>query len=119
MMTHGPLITYEQWDVVIVPFPFVDMPIQKPRPALVISTRTANQQNAHTLLSMITTAARSHWPSDVDIKNLAKAGLHVPSLIRCKLFTLPNTLIDRQIGRLEPVDQRLCTQTLRQLLNFL
>ena len=33
---------YERFDVVVVPFPFVDSPTTKPRPALVLSTRAFN-----------------------------------------------------------------------------
>jgi len=44
-------------DVVVVPFPFSDLPIAKPRPALVISPAASNERGGTTLLAMITTAA--------------------------------------------------------------
>lgn len=116
--TTKPLQTFEQWDVVVVPFPFVDMPVQKVRPALVLSVRDANRQNGHTLLSMITTASRSHWASDVVITGLSEAGLQASSLVRCKLFTLPNALISRKIGALDAADRKTCTNTFRNLLGL-
>ena len=112
------MTSFEQWDVVVVPFPFVDMPVQKTRPALVLSTKSANHENGQTLLSMITTAMRSHWPSDCDIEGLSDAGLRTPSLVRFKLFTLPNSLINRKIGHLAIADQMQNTQALKTLLNF-
>ena len=36
----------ERFDVVVVPFPFVDSPTTKPRPALVLSTRAFNAAHA-------------------------------------------------------------------------
>ena len=42
-------------DIVAVPFPFVDSPQTKRRPALVLSKRDFNQNHKHTLLAMITT----------------------------------------------------------------
>ncbi|PHS23864.1 MAG: transcriptional regulator [Robiginitomaculum sp.] len=112
------MTSFEQWDVVVVPFPFVDLPVQKTRPALVLSTKVANHENGQTLLSMITTATRSHWPSDCDIEGLREAGLRTPSLVRFKLFTLPNTLIVRKIGHLVSADQTQSAQALKTLLNF-
>jgi mRNA interferase MazF len=99
------MVTYDFGDVVIVPFPFVDYPVSKPRPAPVVSNANFNAINHHTVLAMITTAARSHWPSDIEIAELGAAGLQHRSVIRWKLFSVPNSLIDRQIGRLRPGDR--------------
>jgi mRNA interferase MazF len=49
-------------DVAIVPFPFTDIALAKPRPALALSFRTANEESGNTIFAMITTAAQSHWP---------------------------------------------------------
>jgi hypothetical protein len=50
--------------VVIVPFPFVDTPVAKPRPALVLSDAGFNCANEHSVLAMITRATHTRWPSD-------------------------------------------------------
>jgi mRNA interferase MazF len=91
-------------DVVVVPFPFVDRPIVKRRPALVLSGREFNGSNGHSLFLMITTGAGSHWPSDREIGDGDSTGLSHPSLIRWKAFTLPNQAILRRIGRLAAAD---------------
>ena len=50
-------------DVVVVPFPFVDKPKTKKRPALVLSNLDFNK-SGHTILAMITTKQHPSWPGD-------------------------------------------------------
>ncbi len=99
-------------DIVAVPFPFVDIPISKRRPALVLSNAAFNEQSRHTVLAMITTGARSDWPHDIAIRDGAAAGIHHRSVIRWKLFTLPNDLIERRLGHLEKIDQTAVSEAL-------
>jgi mRNA interferase MazF len=103
-------------DVVVVPFPFVDLPVAKNRPALVLSSSHFNEANGHTVLVMITTAARSSWPSDHSISDISSAGLTHPSSIRWKLFTLPNRLILRAVGELGASDSRTIAAAARSFL---
>jgi mRNA interferase MazF len=100
-------------DVVVVPFPFVDLPIVKRRPAIVFSSRDFNSANDHSVLVMITTGAGSAWPSDIEIVDRESAGLAHRSLVRWKLFTLPNQAILRLIGRLGPGDRAAVEATAR------
>jgi mRNA interferase MazF len=90
--------------IVVVPFPFVELPVAKRRPALVLSSNSFNAENSQTVLVMITSAAHSAWPSDLAISNAANSGLLHNSTIRWKLFTLPNHLIVRRIGLLGDKD---------------
>jgi mRNA interferase MazF len=106
----------EAFEVVVVPFPFIDMSVSKPRPALVLSTGTFNEANGHTLLAMITTAARSRWPSDQPIADLASAGLRTPCVVRLKLFTLENRLLDRGVGALVAGDREAVGARLEAML---
>jgi mRNA interferase MazF len=105
-------------DVVVVPFPFVDLPVSKNRPALVLSARAFNESNGHTVLAMITTAARSSWPSDHPISDLASAGLSHASSVRWKLFTLPNPMIARTVGHLGVSDQRAIIDSARAIVGM-
>jgi mRNA interferase MazF len=110
------MTTYERFDVVLVPFPFTDSDAAKPRPALVLSGRQFNAVQRASVLAMITTAARSRWPSDVAIADLAAAGLLHPSFVRLNLFTLENVLIARSIGALASSDRRKVEKALNALL---
>lgn len=93
-------------DVVIVPFPFVDVAISKVRPALVLSKRAFNEENGNTILAMITTARRSAWPSDVPLEQAARAGLTQECYVRWRVFTLPNDMLHRTAGTLSQKDLR-------------
>ena len=105
-------------DIAVVPFPFSDLAIAKPRPALVLSPRTMNEASGNTLFAMITTAARSHWPQDVPLADADNAGLTVASLVRMKLFTLDNRLVSRKIGALTNHDRQSVRRMLRQTITL-
>jgi mRNA interferase MazF len=60
-------------DVIVVLFPFTDMTVAKPRPAIVISSEAFNAQSNRTILAMVTTGAGSMWPTDVRIEELTAA----------------------------------------------
>ena len=99
-------MTYKVFDVVAVPFPFTDRDAPKRRPALVISKDQFNQQHDQLVLAMITTATKTLWPSDVEMKHWQEAGLKVPCRVRLKLFTLDNQLILKTVGHLLPQDMQ-------------
>jgi mRNA interferase MazF len=65
---------------------------------------------------MITTAARSKWPSDVAIENLKPAGLNRPCVVRWKLFTLPNDFILGRAGSLASRDRDNVALVVRNIL---
>lgn len=92
-------------DVVVVPFPFVEQPVAKRRPALVLSKEDFNSNSGQSILAMITSAAGSSWPSDVTIEDGQSAGLVKRSVLRWKLFTMPNNLIIRKLGKLSTSDE--------------
>jgi mRNA interferase MazF len=103
---------FEQGDVIKVPFPYTDRPTRQSRPALVVST--ADIEDAHGLLwvIMITSAENRGWPGDLPVRNLARAGLPVASVIRTakiatieasdatRLGTVPATLLARVLARI-------------------
>jgi mRNA interferase MazF len=64
---------------------------------------------------MITTGAGSEWPTDIAISDNAAAGLTHPSVIRWKLFTLPNRIILRRLGALGAKDQAAVKKGARQV----
>lgn len=104
-----------QWDVVIVPFPFSNLPGHKRRPALVLSQQSFNRRGS-TVLAMITTSGHNPWPGDVHLTDLKAAGLNSPCLVRLKLFTIDNRLILKKIGRLSAADRRQVSEQLQTFL---
>jgi mRNA interferase MazF len=108
-------VTFEPWDVVVVPFPFVERPGVKRRPALVLS-RPEFHRSGHCLLAMITSAGHSPWLGDTPIEDLEAAGLSHRCLVRFKLFTLDNRLIVRAAGRLGATDRAAVTKALGRVV---
>jgi len=98
-------VTFDQWDVVVVPFPFADQSASRRRPALVVSRADPlGNVVGHHVLAMITSAAHRRWPLDVAVEDLDAAGLPAPSVVRMKLFTLDARLIERRAGALSEED---------------
>ncbi len=109
-------MTFEPFDVLVVPFPFTDSAAVKLRPALVLSTRQFHERIGQLVLAMITSRENRGWPLDVEISDLRAAGLPHPSVIRMKLFTLDERFVQRKAGGLNTPDRRAVHRALRLLL---
>lgn len=113
-----PIVTYERFDVVVVPFPFTDSSASKRRPALVISNGAAfNAPAGHSVMAMITSADNAPWPLDQPLRDLSAAGLSAPSVVRMKLFTLDHRFVLRKAGRLSGRDGKAVAAALKSLLD--
>ncbi|MFD2190970.1 type II toxin-antitoxin system PemK/MazF family toxin [Pistricoccus aurantiacus] len=109
-------MSFEAFDVVVVPFPFTDKTTTKRRPALVLSSAEFNQTVSQAVMAMITSAKNSAWPLDMEIQDLDIAGLPSSSIVRMKLFTLDTRLVLRKAGHLGEKDRQRITSILQQLL---
>lgn len=98
------IMTYKQWNIVVVPFPFVDVAKSKPRPALIISKAEFGKDTGYHIASMITSAKHPAQNGDTLITDRELSGLTQPSLIRLKLFSLDERLISSVIGHLSDKD---------------
>ena len=109
-------MSFERFDVVVVPFPFTDRAAAKRRPALVISdAANFNNKIGHSVMAMITSASHAPWPLDVVIEDLDAAGVPAPSVVRMKLFTLDHRFVIRKAGRLAPEDMKQVNSALVRL----
>ena len=108
-------MTFEPFDVVVVPFPFTDRQADRRRPALVVSSPEFNATHDQSVLAMITSAG-GDWPSDVAIRDWREAGLSVPCKVRLKLFTLDDALILRKTGALSDRDAEAVRDSLARFL---
>ena len=81
-------MTFRRWDIVSVPFPFVEGHATRRRPALVVSTDAFHRAHRAFFGAMITTARhmRDLRPDDIAIEDLARAGLPRPCVIRLALL---------------------------------
>ena len=94
--------SFNQGDVIKVPFPYTDRSTRQSRPALVVSA--GGIEDAHGLLwvMMITSAENRGWPGDVPVRNLALAGLPVPSVIRTAKIATIEATDAAKLGRVSP-----------------
>jgi mRNA interferase MazF len=92
--------TFEQGDVIKVPFPYTDRATRQYRPALVVSR--AGIGSAHGLLwvLMITSAENRGWAGDVAVGNIAEAGLPAPSVVRTAKIATIETVDASKLGRI-------------------
>jgi len=114
-----PIVIFDAFDVVVVPFPFTDRSTTKRRPALVLSdSRAFNRQVGQSVLAMITSGANSAWPLDVEIEDLDSSGLPSASVVRMKLFTLDHPLVIRKAGALAAYDRKGVINSLHKLFSL-
>lgn len=98
-------MTCNQWDIVVIPFPFVDSPKTKPRPVLILSNEKFCSNNQHSIAAMITSSNHQRWIGDTEITDLQPTGLRKESIIRLKLFTIDMRFNPRIIGTLADQDR--------------
>ena len=111
------MATYNQFEVVVVPFPFTDRKATKKRPALILSVK-GELGSDKTVMAMITTTAHQPWKLDIPLKGVSEAGLRTPSIVRFKLFTIDNNLIDRKIGKLNSSDRTNIKRAMKTLFDL-
>jgi mRNA interferase MazF len=104
-----------RFEIAIVPFPFVDAPGSKRRPALILSNKTFNSRG-HSVMAMITSARHAKWPTDVPLDHQS-ASLPAPCVVRMKIFTVDNRLIERIKGALSQPDQTRVSRQLKGILS--
>jgi len=86
---------FEIFDIVAVPFPYLERPIAQRRPALIIAPPRKFGGAGVAWVFMITSAANRRWPGDIDVDDLERAGLPVPSLIRpAKIATVESHILE-------------------------
>jgi len=95
---------YRQRDIVLVPFPFSDLSIQKVRPVLILSNDAYNQQSSDIVVCGLTTNLRpAPYSIIVDVADVEQPGtLRHKSRIKVDtIASLEQSIIVKQIARLK------------------
>jgi len=110
--------SFEQGDVVRVPFPYDGRPIRQRRPALVASTGGLGENGRLAWVAMITSAENLASSDDVPFgERYADAGLPAPSIIRpFKLATIESRHAEK-IGRVDADLMKAVVSFLRRSLD--
>lgn len=106
------MASFEQGDVVKVPFPYTDRPTRQFRPALVVSVPEVELSHGLLWVVMITSAENRGWPGDLAISRLADAGLPAPSVVRPAKIA---TIAPDQATRLGRVSAELRARVLKRI----
>ena len=114
-------MTFRRWDVVAVPFPFIEGYEAKRRPALVVSTDEFHRAHDACFAAMITTARNMQdvRADDIEIRDLSKTGLRQAQacVIRlARLTSLDGSSQIRRIGTLGPQERRAVLGLLKRWL---
>lgn len=111
-------VTFKRWDLVSVPFPYIEGYDSKRRPALVVSTDSFHAAHQSCFAAMVTTARgmQDLRPDDIPIADWAKAGLPAPCVIRlARLATFEVSSI-RRIGSLAARERNAVAALLKRWL---
>lgn len=104
---------FEVWDLVKVPFPYTNRPVQQRRPALIVAVPVAPGAPELLWVLMVTSAANRGWPGDVVVSDLAAAGLPAASVVRsAKIATIEAQDAER-MGHLPPDDRHQVAEAMR------
>jgi mRNA interferase MazF len=88
-------------DIVWVPFPFVEAPRLRDRPALVVSADLLGGEAELLWVLMITSAANRGWPGDISLETrFAECSLNVPCVIRTAKISTVEAVRARKTGAL-------------------
>jgi mRNA interferase MazF len=108
---------FETWDIVRVPFPYIERPVRHHRPALVLAADDLETPHDLLWLAMITSAANRGWRGDVEVSDLRAAGLPIPSIVRPAKLATVETRDAARLGALPPADRVPVARYLRERLH--
>ena len=112
-----PTMPYKFGDVVLVPFPFTNQAASKQRPAVIVSSLGYNSTRPDVVVMAITSQLHSTISfGEMRIQDWQSANLLKPSVIKPVFATLEQSLILKQLGSLQQVDQAMLKQSIQLLI---
>jgi len=100
-------MTFNQWDIILVPFPFTNLEGMKKRPALIISPNNYNYEGMDIIIAFLTSNIKQEdRVGDYHLKKWKSAGLPKPTKFKLKLATILKSKVVKAIGSIELTDQK-------------
>ena len=112
------MTTYEQGDVLLVPFPFTDQSATKRRPAVVLSGQAYNQTHRDVILAAVTSRIAG-GSDEVPLNDWRAAGLLKPSVVKPVLSTFDISLVIRSLSALSDRDRARVRALFARILDLL
>ena len=106
---------YSKYGVILVLYPFSDLSNAKVRPAVVVS---ANHSSQDILITPLTSKTGSLLEGEFVLSEWRAAGLNVVTAVKRGVYTIHESLVIKEIGRLADLDLEMLDQSLRSWLNL-
>lgn len=106
-------MTYNTWDIILVPFPFTNLRTVKKRPALIISPDLYNSDRDVVILFITSNIHGYSKIGDHLIEYWKESGLPKPSLTKRKFATISTSIIVKKIGSLHNSDRFVIKEKLQ------
>lgn len=107
--------SYSKHDIILVRYPFSDLPSSKVRPAVVISAPYPSQD---LLITPLTSKMGSLLEGEFALSEWSAAGLNVATVVKRGAYTVHQSLVIKVIGKLADVDAEQLEQSLRGWLGL-
>lgn len=116
-MTHGTM--FEQWQIVLLPFPFTDLSGAKKRPALIVSKSGFNRSHDDLVCCLITSNV---MPEEncvmINESDLKHGRLPFESKIKpYRIFTAEKSIVIKKLGELNDKKSEETKKNLLKLFN--
>jgi mRNA interferase MazF len=111
------MTTYNQGDVLLVPYLFTDQRGSKQRPSVVISGNAYNRTHPDVILAPITGHAVAAT-DEVSLVSWQAAGLLKPSSVKPVLSSFDTRLVRRRLGALTTADWEAVSAMFRRVLDL-
>lgn len=102
-------------DVVLVAYPFSDRAGQKVRPAVVVSGR---HRSHDVFVVPLTSRVERIVEGEFPLEDWQAAGLNMASVVKRGLFTIHESLVLKQVGKLTPADVLRVNESLKRWLSL-
>jgi mRNA interferase MazF len=101
--------SFSRYEVVLVRYPFSDLPGSKVRPAVVVSAPHASQD---LLIVPLTSRTSGLLAGEFILMQWKLAGLNLETAVKRGIYTIQATLVTKRVGNLESGDAQLLDQSL-------
>lgn len=111
-----PMTRYKRFDIIVTAFPYADDVLVKKRPTVCIASFRPTRSIQLYWVLMVTSTKLKRWEGDIAIKDLKKAGLPIPSIVRtAKIACVDASLIEKKAGVLDASTKQAVQKTLDEL----
>jgi mRNA interferase MazF len=107
--------SYSTNDIILVSYPFSDLSSSKVRPAVVVN---ASHVSVDLIIAPLTSKTASLLEGEFVLSEWTSAGLNVPTAVKRGLYTVPESLVVKVIGKLANSDAEQLEQSLRKWLGL-